>query len=226
MKLAVVCALVAIGCGGKHEPSADDLLKQLGPTIEPKLANAEKIAKRPLPEPTGKITPSGPPMKWVEYFPPDPVTGNATIAFDTDLKNLREYSAVELRFEHLTILNDCFAMVRDKTTAATASGRAAIRDDFVMTRTLPECAALKYLVVVRLDEFQSTKYVDKEHFEAGHARATALVFDLDTAAYLGGVTFASSSNNYIKDPDSDLRNGFHDALKAALNKAMPGADLH
>jgi hypothetical protein len=80
-------------------------------------------------------------------------------------------------------------------------------------------------VVARVDLFKGTDYIDKEKFGAGGATASALVFDLDTGAYLGGVPFSATSSSSAYDPSADLAVNFYKALDGALNAAIKGANL-
>src|SRR5688572_1182713 len=93
--VVVVGALAA--CGGKSGPTVDELHKQHAPTIEPKLANIEKIAKAPLPDPTGTVKLSGPMIAWIHSTGELTARGNASFNYDVDLKDLRIEGNATLR---------------------------------------------------------------------------------------------------------------------------------
>jgi hypothetical protein len=230
MRVVILLCLMACG-GGKKEPSPEELHKQLSPQIEPKLVTIEKIIKEPLPEPTGAIKLDGPPLHIFEY---PSGAGNAIYAYDADLRSIERYQKNPLRYNfNGQLVNDCFMMVRKKMLAGgdfetySRDPMPWKGDEHIVREKLPECAALRYLVIVKLDAFQDTKYIDKEKFGGGGALAQAHVFDLEAGGkYAGGVAFSAKSSDYVKgDIDSDLQNNFFKAMESAIKAKLPDAAL-
>jgi hypothetical protein len=225
--LSVLALAFAAACGTDDGPSLDDLMRKNASLIEPKLVNLEKIARAPLPETTGEIELSGPMIVWT-HKSGAVAGGNATLAFDVDLKDLTTKGRTELRTSNIDIANDCYSTVRKKQIASEDSPRGfrgGWANELVMKDMLLQCPALRYLVVARIDDYKATEYIDEEKFGAGRAAASALLFDLDTGTYLGGVRLTAASSASAHDPASDLAVNFYRALDSALNAAIPGASL-
>ena len=219
--------VLAAACGGDDGPSFDELMRKNAPLIEPKLVNLEKIARAPLPDATDEIRLSGPMIVWT-YMSATQAGGNATLAFDLDLKDLTTKGRTELRTSNIDIANHCYSTVRKREIASEDRPTGFSRgwaNESMMKDILLQCAVLRYLVVARIDDFKASKYIDKERFGAGRASARALLFDLDTGTYLGGVKFTAASSKTTHDPTSDLADNFYKALHSALNAKIPGASL-
>src|SRR5687768_11749352 len=91
--------LLVLGCGSeKKGPSADDLVKQLTPVVEPKLVVLEKILKEPFPAPTESLKLEGPPLQMIRDVGESKVDGNALYAFEADLRTLDRYQRNPLRY--------------------------------------------------------------------------------------------------------------------------------
>jgi hypothetical protein len=233
-RVAVVLPL-ALGCGGeKKQPSAEEVHKQLAPTIEPKLQVIEKILKEPFPSPTNTIKLDGPMIDMIKDVGESKIAGNALYAFEADLRTLDRYQGNPLRYNfNGEYVNDCFQLVRKKGLAGGNFGTYTrdpmpwTNDEHIVRMKLPYCAALRYLLVIKLDAFKDTDYIDKEKFGGGGAIAQVHVFDLDSGGkHLGGVTFDAVSSEYVKgDIESDLRQNFYNALQKAVHAHVPDANL-
>lgn len=227
--------VAAVGCGGgKAAPTAEELHTLHAPIVEPKLQVIEKIMKEPFPAPTGTIKLDGP-LQMLAEIGEGKLRGNAFYAFEADLRSLDRYQRNALRYNfNGEYINDCFQMVRKKGLAG-GDFETYSRDPMPWTHSehivgmkLPYCAALRYLLVIKVDAFLGAEYVDKEKFGGGGANAQVHVFDLDTGGkHLGGVTFEAESSKYVRnrDIDADLRGNFYKALQKAVRTQLPDADL-
>lgn len=224
-------ALSLLGCK-KKEPTFAETLAVERPKMEPKVAAIEKVAKAPLPAASGKISKlAGPPLRII-YLGGDKIEGNATMVFDADLKdNLKWIERVGVRVPGASgVANDCVMMLRNGTMAGIHDKMfdrdPMIYDEQQSVRLLPVCSLIRYLVVVKMLDFKPTKYIDKESFGGGTATAEALVFDLDTGTYHGGVKFSAKSSGSIKgNMDDDLMSNFAKALSTAIEGSLPDAKL-
>jgi hypothetical protein len=237
MRAATLAAAVA-ACGGGEPaaPNADKLHAQLAPLVEPKLKLIEEqILKQPLPAPTETIEVTGPPLRLIFDLGSNEVGGNTLYAFDDDLRSIERYQRNPLRYNFSgELVNDCFMIVRKKMFAGGDFGMSSrdpkpwTGDEHIVGMKLPRCAALRYLVVIKLDAFKDTDYIDKESFGAGGAIAQAHVFDLEAGGkHAGGVSFRAESSSHVRGGDTtgDLRENFYKALKVAVGKHLPNAQL-
>lgn len=229
LRLALLGLVLAMGCK-KAEPTPAELVAGARAQLEPKVAMLEKIGKTPLPTATGAIKLAGPPLRIISFT--DPTQGNATVVFDADLKDdLSWIASVDVRGPSATgVANNCVMLVRKGVMAGIHDkrfDRDPMADESEPTkRVLTSCGLLRYLVVVKLLDYKATKYIDSKTFGGGSGRAEALVFDLETGAFAGGVTFEASSSARTKsDIDSDLMANFARAMDGALEKALPDAQL-
>lgn len=228
---ALALSLHASACK-KKEPTFAETLAVERPKMEPKVVAIEKVAKAPLPAATGKISKlAGPPLR-VIYLGFDQIEGNAAMVFDADLKdNLKWIQRVDVRGPGANgIANDCVTMLRNGTMAGIHDKMfdrdPMIYDEHQSVRLLPACSLIRYLVVVKMLDFKSTKYIDKESFGGGTANAEALVFDLETGTYHGGVKFSAKSSDSIKgNMDDNLMTNFTKALSSAVEASLPDAKL-
>lgn len=234
MKLVlVVFAIAACSSQEKSGPNAETLHAQLAPVVEPKLQVIETILKQPLPAPTNKIGLAGPTLQMMYDAGANQVSGNALYAFDSDLRSIERYQRNPLRNNfNGELVNDCFMIVRKKMLAGgdfTTYNREPMTwegQEHVVGMKLPRCAAMRYLIVVKLEAFKGTEYIDKERFGGGGAVAQAHIFDLEAGGkHAGGVTFTAVSSSLVRgtDTDQDLRNNFYKALEAELRKHLPDA---
>lgn len=233
MKVALL--LVAAACASEKSaaPSAEQLHAKLAPVVEPKLQVIEKIAEEPLPAPTGKIELSGPPLVVVFDSGANEVSGNALYAFENDLRSIDRYQRNPLRYNfNGEIVNDCFMIVRKKMfaggdfTTYNREPKTWEGEEHVVGMKLPSCAVLRYLIVVKLEAFKGTEYIDKEKFGGGGAIAQAHIFDIEAGGkYAGGVSFTAQSSSYVSggNTDQDLRENFYKAMQGELRKHLPDA---
>lgn len=215
----------------KKEPAPAELIAAARPSLEPKIVAIERIAKTSLPGATGKISLAGPPLEVIGALR-EPPTGNAALVFDEDLKDGLTWTArVDLRRDQSSLANDCVMLVRKGTMSGIHNKmferEPMIWDEAQPKRTLPACALVRYLLVVKLLDHRATKYVDKKSFVGGKAAAEALVFDLEQGgAYAGGVRFEAESSDFTKsDIDDDLTNNFEKAMQKAIHATLPNAKL-
>jgi len=236
MRMMWLVAVAAAGCGGgKAQPTAEELHKQLAPLVEPKLVAIEKLLKEPFPEPTGTIKLDGPPLAIIVELGENKLRGNALYAFEADLRTLDRYQKNPLRYNfNGEYVNDCFQMVRKKGLAGgdfdtySRDPMPWTSSEHIVGMKLPKCAVMRYLVVIKLDVFKDTEYIDKEKFGGGGAIARVHVFDLEAGGkHLGGVPFEAQSSDSVRsgDIDSDLRQNFYGSLKKAVAAQLPDADL-
>lgn len=234
-RIVVIAGLLALAVAQpactKKEPPMGEILAAEQKNLEPNAVAIEKIAAQAskLPAPTGKVTLEGPPPVIVRMGVPS--TGNAIFAFHQDLLDLTAYPAIPLRSAASSKLaNDCWSLSRKKVFAGIKMDR---RDPMLpegdqpqLRTTIEMCKLLRYLIVINLTAFKGTDYIDKESFGAGKASGDALVFDLRTGKYLGGVPFKAESSKFTKSsPDSDLWNNFYESIRSALEPKMPGSHL-
>lgn len=219
MRITVAVALL-LGCGGgEKEITLAEVIKRDGPAVEPMLVQLEKIAASPLPEPTGTIKLSGPPLR-VNSWLDGPRAATAAMEFDADLKNLGSSGGMDrLRTSNHGVFNDCYQVVRKVQT----SGGEPLPN--VAEHWLKRCKALRYLVVVKVLEFEPAKTTAGEGrtFSGGHVAANVLVFDLSDGSYAGGVTAVAESSESTKTPEDDLKANFYDAIGSAVRKQLPDA---
>ena len=229
----VFVGLVACG-GGKKGPSADELVKQLSPVIEPKLVTIEKILKEPFPAPTESLKVDGPPIEMIRDAGEGKVAGNALYAFENDLRSIERFQRNPLRYNfNGEIVNHCFMIVRKQLMAGgdfemhSQDPRSWKGAEHLVGMNLPHCAALRYLLVIKLDAFKDTEYIDDKSFGGGGALAQVHVFDLDAGGkHAGGVSFVAESSRSVRgDTTQDLRGNFYRALQTAVAKHLPDARL-
>lgn len=236
-QMRILLLMVAVvGCDGeKKGPSAEELHKQLAPIVEPKLVVIEKILAAPFPAPTGTLEKPSAPIEMVRDSGENQVKGNALYAFEADLRTLDRYQRNPLRYNfNGELVNDCFQIVRKRGFSGghfdthSREPRPWKGDEHIVGMKLPKCAALRYLLVVKLEAFKDTDYIDKETFGAGGALAQVHIFDLGAdGKHLGGVAFAAESSDYVRGTDttSDLRENFYRALHEAVRAHVPDARL-
>ena len=229
----LAAALVFIAACKKAPPTSDEVLAQAKPVLEPKVAAMEKIGRAPLPRATNKITLAGPPIRAISGGTTLEPSANATLLFDRDLKDeYLSYARVDLRTAGTMMLgNDCVAMVRRHTKAgihdATYDRDPMWQDEVQTTDANRACSQLRYLIVVRLLDYDASAYIDKKTFKGGSVRGEALVFDLDTGGtFAGCVPFVAESSAFTKaSHDSDLATNFYRAMETAVTKVLPDAKL-
>ena len=233
---AVMATVATSACGGGDgPPSAEALHKKHAPVVEAKLATIDKILSQPFPAPTDAIKLDGPPLVVMYDTGEDTFNGNALYAFEADLRTPDTYQRNPLRYNfNGEYINDCVMMTRKKMLAGghfdtySRDPMPWTGDDHIVRMKLPKCAALRYLLVVKLDAFKQTEYIDKETFGGGGALAQVHVFDLEAGGkHAGGVTFAAQSSQTVRGGgiDSDLRENFYLALNEAVTKHLPDARL-
>lgn len=230
----LILVVAAAGCGGDKGPNADELHAKLAPAIEPKLVVIEKIVKDGLPAPTGKLAlAGGPPIEMLRDGGGGKALGNAIYAYEQDLQNIEKLQRNPLRWNfNAELVNHCFMMVRKKMLAGghyetySRDPMTWKGDEHRVVSELPQCAALRYLMVVKVDLLKETEYIDKEKFAAGGAAAQVHVYDLEAdGKHLGGVEFFALSSDAAHDPSSDLRVNFSRAMEKAIRDHLPDARL-
>jgi len=234
MRMLWIAVVMAAGCGGgKKAPTAEQLHVQLAPIVEPKLQAIENLLKEPFPAATGSIKLDGPPLEMIREIGDHKIRGNALYAFEWDLRSLDRYRNIPLRrnFDG-EYINDCFQIVRKKGLAGGTSYPANAKpwagDEHIVGMKLPYCAATRYLLVIKIDEYKATEYIDKEKFGGGGAAAQVHVFDLDAGGkHLGGVPFGAQSSDVVTTHtiDSDLQANFYSSLQNAVKEHLPDASF-
>ncbi len=224
MRRLVVIALLG-ACGGKDGPSAKEQLDKARPQLEPKLVVLDKIAKEvaSLPPASGTIKLAGPPMTKIGGTGEVPARQNAAFANIEDLGE--SFAWVHERpFHSSGFANSCYRIVRhnDVPSAHTKMGdqKFTMFDNRIIDTT-KTCLQLRYLVVTKVIDFKDFKFLEDKKFIGGTFKAEAHVFDIETGAHAGGVTFEGASSSETSDPESDLEDRFNRARVAALTTALP-----
>lgn len=224
MRRLVVIALFG-ACGGKDGPSAKEQLDKARPQLEPKLVVLDKIAKEvaSLPPASGTIKLAGPPMAGLGGSNPPPARQNTAFA---NIEDLGESFAwvQEKPFYSSGLASSCYRIVRhnDVPSRHTRMGdqKFTIFDDRIID-TIAQCLQLRYLVVTKVIDFKDFKFLEDKKFLGGSFKAEAHVFDVETGAHAGAVTFEGASSSETSDPERDLENRFNTARVAALTAALP-----
>ncbi|MBL8954387.1 MAG: hypothetical protein JNK82_26655 [Myxococcaceae bacterium] len=208
MKKTLFSALVLLAAACKKDAPAVD--PDFGPTVTKVKANLATLAKI---------------EKAIAEVPP--------LAHDTlALPGGKKESSTLITVEQLSSLGGCFKDAHicndlwwrlsgcDALTKLTPEAAAA---QFDAVNELKRCAALRYVAVARKRAF--TKPVaDKasKTYQAGHLSVELLVFDLQTAAYLGGFVVDAKSPESLEKvtATTNVDGWLHEQLGRVVFDAM------
>lgn len=160
------------------------------------------------------------------------VDATAALAHDTlALPNGQRASSTLVTVDQLTALGECFpdAMICndlwwrlsgcDRISKLTAEKAA---EEFGAVAELKRCAGLRYLAVVRKRAFtRPSADKDSKTFDRGSISVELLVFDLESAAYLGGfLVDAKNPESLEVSASTNVGKMLHEHLGRLIYDAM------
>jgi hypothetical protein len=239
---AFAIALLVLGCG----PSAKDVVNQHKGVIEGQASKLQAltadVATRPQLEVDALEIPPGVALHFGLYEEPfntavvypghlkDPCNGEEVHWFEKG----REPN-YETRISTL-VLDDTRAWLVDpvcllRTGKGPGGGEAPSKE--VVESALRLLPKVKYVMVPRLKFLRPTYDIDSDgkvrSFHSGAIVGDALIYELATAKYLGGITIAATNNDKVEDESStygalerDLEKRAREGVQEKLAKLAPG----
>ncbi len=218
--LAVVLCLLA--CRGK---SVDEAIAEnrAGVTVNFSRIAALRAAVDAAPKLDGdRVLPAGEP---VVVQPAS--KKNAMIVHAEDLREPGSKGAVPLRITGTGELLDCGSILATKKYASGGDALGKVADEY-----LRNCAAVRYLFVVRTREHRAPAYASADTFTPGKFVGDVLLYRVDDKSALGGFRIDVESSDVVtvtkgnRDGDrlgSDFSANVFVAVQDGIRRYVPGA---
>jgi hypothetical protein len=247
MRLRTVLFVLSLA-GCKHE-SVDDAIAKLPAGTAEKLDRAVEIGKRAASAELAKHYAGGR-LEPVHFDRNDKPSGNVVLAYATDLPAIDDpvkAPRVPVRVLNAQSVSECWWAVKKRAYAGYALSDGLLGpwqtlgalQPFQVGLLCRDLAAAQKLVVITVGATESAGVgvaptpTSDQHFDAGKATGSLLVWDLATGTYEGALPYVGESSGFIgysapgsgmvdrqmaasKHVESDLRDRTQDAIEHAL----------
>jgi hypothetical protein len=184
------------------EIETEELVPQLKPKIDPKLAIIEQLGKK-LPPPSTRVLSTN-----------DEVSSNALLIHAEDLAQIGARAKIDHRAGGSQEISECVQLTRTKDP----------KDVKDVGKVLRTCAEAKHLIVLRMNSVTEPKTVTGlNSYTGGTASGDLLLYELTGGKLIGTAPFSAKSSTGLDTTwskfEEDLRKDFDKQIKSARSQA-------